>query len=330
MTSLCVELAANLTSHYFSPTFYDVAVTTLPDYLAQTGVLVTRCPYPHDCGYLGLDIDADNDEMPDHWSGSWIQNSTTGAQGYGVGLVLNPHVVGDMVTCIYPAYAYTDYRRSNGCGPLDFDEMLSWRERIKAQATLLYRKYRYFPNIPWEQVPCSKLFRHETQFNSFTFLVDHNNFTWKSGMWFEMMTCEATILKHTCCYGHTEPDFRHGHLLAYAGDESWKPSEWNTTMAIVMKTIVEHPNQEGPYNEIVFQIPPDRRISNDMVQAVFYSVGYNMDEAREQARQFGGVPLLEFNPYYGPDDPLVFRCAEDDPEDDEQSNHRSNLPVASE
>lgn len=301
MENLCVELAANLTSHYFSPAVYDFRTESLERYLSNAGVLITMCMLSPQCDNLRPDI-------ADHWSGSWLQESTTGLRvigngGLGVGVVLDPEFVDP--SCVYPIDGGTLSRDEMGCGEFDFGKNIPRPKRLLMSAYAQYRKYTKFPTTAWADIPCSEFF-DDQEMPMVTSMVDENQ-TWKSFKWLQKNTFE-TVMGHTVCFDDTVADFGNDRtLLLYAGDVPWSLDQWNETMSTMKSIIEQHPTSVGIWNEVVFQMPPGNKLTSEMIQAVFYYGSSFRHAAAKEAKRLGNIPLLELDPRSR--DQKVFQCS---------------------
>lgn len=324
--SSCTDLAAKLSTSFLSSALYD-GVTPLAEYLAMTGVLLSMC--------LGGNCTADPIPHPKdnvHLSGSWIQQSTTGARIFapfhgaaGHGMAINPQEV--EIQCVYPLDALTDKRQDQGCGKVDFD--ISWRQKAYIKLNVYYRKYTRFPWKKWEDIPCSGLWNSTKDGDLFDLqgrppgpfwsmkqagMIDRDQ-TWKSMLY---ITAEIVkgIIGHTVCYDDVDPDFDDGFMLPYFGDESWLPEEWNESANVTKAVIDQHPTSRGIWNEVVISHVPEEDYATAM-EAMFYVLQPdNPDEEEEnrrmaysEAKRLGIEHVLEFDPKAA--DTSLFRCPSD-------------------
>ena len=202
-TSSCHQLATNLSASYYSPARFNNSYNggTLEDYLSTTGALLTMCERwePH-CILPMLDPRGDGSSATTTFSGSWIQNSTTGVRVFGdngVGVILNPHVFSDKIQCLYPLNA-DSLARGRGrerrvkrvgadrqdvvmgrCGPLMDDPIygtsipLSWYGRFVMKLKLHWIKWTKFPlRTPWKDIPCSEILHELRDMDN---IADDNN-----------------------------------------------------------------------------------------------------------------------------------------------------------
>ena len=300
-SSSCHQLAANLTANYYSPALYNdnnngSCSSSLEEYLSTTGVLLTMCEKwePHCILPVVMDDPTratTTTTTTSTFSGSWIQNSTTGVRVFGdngVGVVLNPHVFADQIQCLYPLNAETlararldEYgnRHIDRCGPLMDDPIygkipLSWRGRLAMKLKLHWIKWTKFPlRTPWNEIPCSAIL-HELRdmdnnvvddddsndfidvYEHIPMMIDHD-FTWKGIGYFFKETVDILLGEEEGCYDDFEPNFDDGQLLSYSGPEPWQVDSWDENAAVT-KTVVEQysPNfQRGIWNEIVIENP---------------------------------------------------------------------------
>lgn len=318
MSSICTELAANLSTSYLSPAAYD-GVSPLADFLTATGVLLTMCVFDN-CTTDKISRDDSNA----HLSGSWIQASTTGPRVFpvdlfgmgeqtGIGMVLDPLKVD--VNCIYPLDGISDNRGDFGCGKVDWK--FPWWQTQAFKLEIYWRKWRQFPHTQWKDIPCSKLldFGKKGGMGSMIVgMVDHEGTTWKT-MYYFLQQFLAALIGHTVCYDDTVPDFSNDkQMLTYFGDDSWLPSQWNESAHITQQVIQQHPTSQGIWNEVVMT-QVDVQDYSKIVQALFYVDEPHNDTfknlAYAEAKRLGVEHVLEFDPQLA--EQSLFRCPSSPP-----------------
>jgi len=341
MSSKCQELAATLNANYFSNSTFDKSgPKSLMDFLQTTGILLSMC-IGNSC------TDTSFFPVPlDHFSGSWIQDSTTGPRifgkgGVGYGMVLAPAKT--EIHCIYPLDGFTIDRTNLGCGPMQYEDgggfQPTWSARQALKLRISWRKWTHFRNTAWQDIPCSQLFHgfdyhpyshndHRTNLdlNQVVGMVDHHQRWETNSQWIQSVS--ETLLGHTVCWDDSVPAFDDDDpvMLPYIGNDSWKPLEWNQA-ATITQNITQHHPKAMFWNEIVM-----KNIDNndddayaDVVQAMFYVRGpkqqtweEDRQKAYTEAKRFGGKHVLVFDPEVDYEQQqqetnrTLFQCDEDD------------------
>lgn len=235
----------------------------------------------------------------DHFSGSWLQASTTGPLvflGFGVGMVIDPTTI--EIDCVYPLDAGTALRGANGCG--DF-EPSSWITSLRNRLWLYWQKTNRFRNKRWEDIPCSELFfpDDDGQYANqarVPFLIDKTQLSWKTITNWEKRLFDKDM-GHSVCHDDTEPTFDSLPdfcVVPYAGVDSWMPSEWQTCME-KMQSIIDMfpPTTHSIWNEVVMPQTSKEGLMKQVL-AVFYTHPVLAKFAKQEAQKLGGKPILEF------------------------------------
>jgi hypothetical protein len=297
----CVDLAKNLTAQYWSTSLYNVA-QPLSEYLADTGVLVSVC-------MMESCFDTRWDDSMDFWSGSWLQHGTTGPRifgGGGIGMVIDGKVAADDIMCLYPLDGMTMDRSKAGCGPIDAIEEMGWFGRFWVFARAYWTKLRWFGvTTRWDDIPCTKFMfsfytgespstdDDDNLFFDMPAMLDHGG-TWGTTLGVDAKLV-GLVLHHSCCFDDSVPDFQDEAMLAYAGEEPWSPWQWNDNADMTKTVIEQHSASDGIWNEIVMKNLTSQQDLKDRVQAIFYTDEEDSYQARTEAEQFGGIPLLKMD-----------------------------------
>ncbi len=253
----------------------------------------------------------DDDEMfpeMDHFSGSWIQNRTTGPRVFlneGIGMILDPQAVS--IQCLYPLDAGTIGRSNGGCGPNKDDGFDPSHRDWRMIMWLYWRKITKFGyRKKWEDIPCSKFFNDDDMPppNEMPppMLMDHNN-TWMSSMMLEVKYWEAQM-GHVICYDDypNVTNYSGDGMLLYLGPEPWVPSEWDECVEETLKITKQYPKCRGIWNEVVMEKPDDL---SAVVQAIFYINPQNREQAYWESERLGHKPVLALDPF---DLEHLFQC----------------------
>jgi hypothetical protein len=294
---VCVELAKNLTAQYLSASLYD-GVSPLGGYLAHTGVLVSMCVTPQ-ISHLCLNIDWDGQE--DHWSGSWLQHSTTGPGITGIGMVMNGQLAADDILCLYPLDGSVHTRSQQGCGPSEAPRS-GWIRRRMISARVYWTKMKYFGiSTKWKDISCTNFFKrlddipvNDNHLN-IPVLLDQaltwGTYTTEMAKWLGWL-----IGKAPPCFDDSTPNFADGFGITYIG-EPWTPSQWRENAEITRSVIAQHPTiAAGSYNEIVMKTLSSKQALTARVQAIFYTDEADGERAaRAEAANFGGIPVLKLD-----------------------------------
>ena len=289
-------LAAGFSQKFLSPLSYNPN-TSLRDYLGANGILMSMCEGPCD----------DDEFRMDHFSGSWLQNSTTGMrvfQNEGVGMIVDPLAVD--VKCVYPVDGMTTDRDGMGCGPLkDRGDWFgppqpAWQIRLWVK----WRKITKFGySKKWEDIPCTDFFAGDEYFpfDNMPMLTDHNN-TWTTISYMYVKHVEK-VVGHAVCYPDMNPDFgNRDMMLAYYGPEPWWPKQWQECTDEMQRIVQNNPKSRGIWNEVVIDNPMDVR---QIVQAVFYINPVNREQAYFEAERLGQRTVFELDPF---DLAQAFQC----------------------